>query len=130
MTPETNFIVIPTDEFQRDTKRLLKKYPSLKTDLADFTESLRTEPQQGEPLGKDCYKVRLLIRSKRTGKSGGGRVISLVRMTAERVYLLALYDKSEQTTLTDSEITERIEKIPELTAPAPTPILTPGDRLP
>lgn len=28
---------------------------------------------QGEPLGKDCYKIRMAITSKGKGKSGGSR---------------------------------------------------------
>jgi hypothetical protein len=35
-------------------------------------------PRLGTPLGKDTFKRRLKITSKRNGKSGGARVISLV----------------------------------------------------
>ncbi len=105
------FYIIPTDEFERDVKRLVKKYPSLPGDLKKLGKSLAEQPTQGDALGKDCYKVRLLIKSKRTGKSGGGRVITCVRIVAQKIYLLALYDKSEVSTLSDNVISERLQSI-------------------
>ncbi|MEZ0541266.1 hypothetical protein [Fibrella arboris] len=91
----------------------MKKYPSLKTDLQRLAESLLLQPTQGDSLGEDCYKIRLLIKSKRTGKAGGGRVITTVRVVAQKIYLLALYDKSEVASLSDDKITERLKQISE-----------------
>jgi len=85
---------IPT--FDRQVKRLAKKYPSLKTDLRSLLDSLQEDPTQGSALGKGCYKVRMAIASKKQGKSGGARVITFVKITQEAVYLLAVYDKSEK----------------------------------
>ena len=51
----------------------------------------------------------MAITSKGKGKSGGARVITLtvlVSVTDLNVWLLTLYDKSEQETITDSEIAE------------------------
>ena len=58
----------------------------------------------GVALGANCYKIRLAIRSKGSGKSGGGRVITAVYAADEKVTLLALYDKSAQSTITDEEL--------------------------
>lgn len=52
-------------------KGLLKKYPSLKADLEKLIVSLKENPLQGKALGKDCYKIRMVITSKGQGKSGG-----------------------------------------------------------
>jgi len=46
-------------------------------------DSLKVEPKQGQPLGKDCYKIRMAITSKGKGKSGGCRIISCVKIVAE-----------------------------------------------
>ncbi|MFT3885904.1 MAG: hypothetical protein QM724_10885 [Flavobacteriales bacterium] len=58
-------------------------------------------PHQGDFLGHGCYKVRLAIRSKGKGKSGGARVITCVVAVRGTVYLLSIYDKSEQESLSD-----------------------------
>ena len=93
-----------TDDFESQAKKLLKKYPSLKNDLLELRDSLKQDPFQGTPLGKDCYKIRLAISSKGQGKSGGGRVITCVKVVHDTVYLIAIYDKSEKENLTDKEL--------------------------
>ena len=93
--------VFTTDGFDRQAKRLSKKHKSIK---AALVASLADDPQQGTPLGKECYKIRMAIASKRKGKSGGARVIALVKVVGEFVLLLAIYDKSEKETLDDGEL--------------------------
>ncbi len=66
------FVITTTEDFKRDFKRLFKKYPSLIDDVENLEKELEKFPQQGEPLGKDCYKIRMSISSKGQGKSGGG----------------------------------------------------------
>ncbi|WP_310589080.1 type II toxin-antitoxin system RelE family toxin [Fibrella forsythiae] len=84
-----SYEVIATPDALRDAKRLGKKYASFKDDLAALIDSLSNDPQQGESLGQGCYKIRLAIKSKSKGKSGGARVISCVKIIDEVVYLLA-----------------------------------------
>lgn len=64
------------------------------------------EPTQGTALGKGFHKVRLAIRSKGQGRSGGARVITYAIIAARHVYLAADYDKSERSTLSDTELRE------------------------
>ena len=97
--------------FQRQAKRLLKKYPSLVTELEELIASLAASPKQGVALGKDLYKVRLAIRSKGSGRSGGARVITCLKVVSERVILAAIYDKSELDTLTDRELAAIAKKV-------------------
>ena len=66
---------------------------------------------KGIAIGNNCYKIRLAIRSKNAGKSGGASVITHVKVIKQTVYLLSIYDKSDQSTITDKEITERIRRI-------------------
>ena len=40
-----SFNVIPTDTFKREAKRLLKKYPSLKQELAVLNDTLIKNPE-------------------------------------------------------------------------------------
>ncbi|MBK7554860.1 MAG: type II toxin-antitoxin system RelE/ParE family toxin [Flavobacteriales bacterium] len=90
--------------FERAIKRLAKKYPSVRKDLAALIEELSETPFVGSPLGKDCYKVRMAIRSKGKGRSGGARVITCVKVVRNVVILLTVYDKSEVDTISDKEL--------------------------
>lgn len=96
-----NYNIIPLPFFSRQLKRLVKKYPSLRAEYESLIALLEKEPEQGTPLGGDCYKIRLAITSKGKGKRGGARVITLVVYTSQIVYLLSIYDKSEQADITD-----------------------------
>lgn len=97
-----SYSVETISSFDRELKRLSKKYASLKSEVYELGELLQSNPFQGEPLGRDCYKIRIAIASKGEGKSGGGRIISCVKVTAERVILLSIYDKSEQEDIEDA----------------------------
>lgn len=99
-----NYNILPLPFFARQLKRLVKKYPSLKKEVADLLAQVQTDPEQGTALGNDCYKIRLAIASKGKGKSGGARVITLVVQAATTVYLLSIYDKGEQDDITDAEL--------------------------
>jgi hypothetical protein len=72
-------------------------------------DSLEINPIQGEPLGKDCYKIRMAIASKNKGKSGGSRVITCVKVVNETVFLLSIYDKSEKENIEDSKLKSLLE---------------------
>ena len=91
-------------------KKEAKKYPSFKEDLKIFFQYLSKNPTSGTPLGKQIYKNRLAIRSEGKGKSGGARVITYVKISASLILLLSIYDKSEKTTISDSELKELINK--------------------
>lgn len=67
--------------FVKEAKRLLKKYPSTKIELAKLFTELEDNPTKGTPLGNDIYKIRLAIASKNKGKSGGARVLSFVKVS-------------------------------------------------
>ena len=62
--------------FEKQAKRLIKKYPSLKTELITLIATLKVNPSHGTALGKDCFKIRISIASKGKGKSGGARIIT------------------------------------------------------
>jgi hypothetical protein len=99
-----NFSVIVTSGFKKQAKYIAKKYPSLKKDIEELIDSLEQEPTQGDPLGKDCYKIRMAITSKGKGKSGGSRVITCVKVVELDVFLLSIYDKSDRENISDKEL--------------------------
>jgi mRNA-degrading endonuclease RelE of RelBE toxin-antitoxin system len=104
-----NVLSIPP--FDRQVKRLARKYPSLKSEYAALIEELETNPAKGTSLGNDCFKIRLAIASKGRGKSGGARIITHIYIENETVFLLAIYDKSERTDISDKELKELLYEI-------------------
>ena len=99
-----SFDIIATEPFEKKLKKLSKKYKSLSSDLFQLFEELSNNPQMGTPLGKDCFKIRVAISSKGKGKSAGARIITYVRIVQNSIYLMDMYDKSDQATISDKEL--------------------------
>jgi len=66
---------------------------------------------QGTPPGNNCYKIRLAIRSKGQGKSGGARVITCVALINDKLTLLSIYDKSARDNIDDDRLRELRQQI-------------------
>jgi mRNA-degrading endonuclease RelE of RelBE toxin-antitoxin system len=109
-----SYTITTIPPFERQLKRLLKKYPSLLKDLTTLSEELKDNPTMGVLLGNDCYKIRMAISSKGRGKSGGARVITYCYIEQTSVVLLSIYDKSEQSNISDNEILELLNLIDNL----------------
>jgi len=95
-----SYSIIPVDKFKKEAKRLIKKYRQLSKD-----------PTSGTSLGNDAYKIRLAIKSKGKGKSGGARVITYVITENKEVYLLTIYDKAELDSIDDKTLKKAISQI-------------------
>ena len=93
-------------EFDRQFKRLAKKYKSLLDDYLTFSKELKENPLQGAALGRGVRKIRMAIGSKGKGKSGGARVLTLTVLVSEDadVTLLTIYDKDEIDNVSDEYI--------------------------
>jgi hypothetical protein len=100
-----------TSFFKKQAKRLLKKYPSLKAELEFLVNNLETAPQIGIALGNNCFKIRIAIASKGKGKAGSARIITHFKIQKNTVYLLSIYDKSDQENLSDNELIELLRLI-------------------
>jgi mRNA-degrading endonuclease RelE of RelBE toxin-antitoxin system len=107
-----NYSVLSVPPFDKQLKRLVKKYPSLKKEFAELIGSLQLHPDQGTAIGNHCYKIRLSMASKGKGKSGGARVITYLQVVHHAVYLLAIYDKSEQADIDDKDLKTLLKLIP------------------
>jgi len=106
-----SFSVIPTDKFKKEAKRLIKKFPSLKAELINLSDKLENNPEIGTSLGNSSFKIRLAIKSKGKGKSGGARVITYLVTQNKEVYLLTIYDKSEFENIDDRTLKSIIESL-------------------
>jgi mRNA-degrading endonuclease RelE of RelBE toxin-antitoxin system len=101
------------DKFRKEAKRLRKKYPSLDADLAELVAELVENPTMGVLIAPNIYKVRMAISSKNKGKSGGARIITYLQVIYETIYLMTIYDKSEQADMDIHEINELLEDLPD-----------------
>jgi mRNA-degrading endonuclease RelE of RelBE toxin-antitoxin system len=106
-----NYFVRTTRRFEAEFKRLLKKYPSLSKEVFELILLLESNPTQGIPLGLGCYKLRLSIKSKGKGKSGGARVITCVHVIKQSVELLSIYDKSEQDSIQIADLRQLVSEL-------------------
>ena len=97
-----NITVSVSDDFAKEAKRLAKKYPSFKQDYKDFLVSIKNNPLQGDEITKNIRKIRMAIKAKGKGKSGGARVITfniLTDIENGHVVFLLLYDKEDASTV-------------------------------
>ncbi|MGN6342886.1 MAG: hypothetical protein ACTHMD_17330 [Flavisolibacter sp.] len=106
-----SFSIVPTERFKKEAKRLSKKFPSLKAELTQLNKTLTHQSDIGTPLGNNSYKIRLGIRSKGKGKSGGGRVITYLVTETKEIYLLTIYDKSELDSIDDKTLKSIIQSL-------------------
>jgi len=73
-------------------------------------KELKRDALLGVSLGGNVRKIRLAIKSKGKGKSGGARVITYVMILDKVVILLTAYDKSSMATITDAELKKIVSK--------------------
>ena len=97
--------------FDNNLKRLSKKYNSIKDDVKLFGNMLASDPRMGTELFANCYKIRLPIASKNKGKRSGARIITYVYVENKTVYLLSIYDKSQQDNISKQDLQKLIESI-------------------
>jgi mRNA-degrading endonuclease RelE of RelBE toxin-antitoxin system len=100
-----------TPDFERQLKRLANKHPSIYKDLAGLIDELEITPDTGKPLGKNLYKTRMALSDKGRGKSGGARVITYLLIKNNSVYLAAIYDKSEHSTIDTERLIKTLKNL-------------------
>ena len=108
-----NYSIITSSYFDVAAKKLAKKYPSFKEDLVNFGKSLLENPKQGAELASGIRKIRMAIKAKGKGKSGGARVITYNFITQEmdgKIVLLLIYDKEDASTAKVNVLKEIIKE--------------------
>jgi len=110
-----NYRIVLTRNFEKEAKRFLKKYPSLKKELSELNKLLISNPHLGTPIGKGAFKIRLAVKSKGKGKSGGMRIISYLELDfvirdLTSIFLLSIYDKSETSSISNDELQRLIDE--------------------
>ena len=109
-----NITVSVSDDFAKEAKRLAKKYPSFKQDYKEFLESIKNNPLQGDEITKNIRKIRMAIKAKGKGKSGGARVITfnvLTDVENGHVIFLLLYDKEDASTVKVNVVKQLVQDL-------------------
>jgi mRNA-degrading endonuclease RelE of RelBE toxin-antitoxin system len=111
---ETNQPIVQVETsgtFERQFRSLFKRYRQIRSDVQPVIEQL----QSGEVLGDRLsglnvvvFKVRVKNSDIQNGKSAGYRLIYQVE-TPTRVILLAIYAKSDQASISTTEIEDIVE---------------------
>ena len=111
---ETNQPIVQVETsgtFERQFRNLLKRYRKIRSDVQPMIEQL----QAGEVLGDRLsglnivvFKIRVKNSDIQKGKSAGYRLVYQVE-TPTRLILLAIYAKSDQSSISTTEIGDIVE---------------------
>jgi hypothetical protein len=91
-----------TEDFRKEFKTLLKKYPSLKKDFENLIDNIEKELALADDLGEGFKKIRINIKSKGKGSSGGGRIITyetIIAVNNKLVLFALIYNKGDYDTV-------------------------------
>ncbi len=99
-----------TELFDKQAKKLSKKYRNIKNDLNTFLSDFETLHLQSTSIKKNLFKVRIANTNKNKGKSAGYRVYYYIQLE-ETTYLLTIYDKSEVEMINEDLLMELIEEL-------------------
>ena len=108
-----NYTIKTAKSFDKEIKRLRKRYASIADDYENLLNELRNNPHLGTDLGGGLCKIRMAITSKGRGKSGGARVITfsvVVAVEETDINLLFIYDKAERASITMNEVLDLLKK--------------------
>ncbi|WP_231490957.1 type II toxin-antitoxin system RelE/ParE family toxin [Pedobacter sp. Leaf170] len=106
----TGIKIIYSPIFIKKAKQLKKKHQSLVNDLTQLELILKSDPKTGTDLGNSVFKIRLAVKSKGKGKSGGYRVITYLQ-TENEITMIYIYDKSEEATISKKDIQKIIDSL-------------------
>lgn len=79
--------------------------------MSEFTSLLQANPTAGKSLENSTFKIRIALKSKGTGKSGGARVITYIVTENKMIYLLTIYDKGDFDSIDDAILRKIIKGI-------------------
>ena len=97
-----------TDLFDKQAKKLGKKYRNIKDDLSLFIKKFEELHLSSTSIQKNLYKIRIANSNKNKGKSAGYRVYYYIQLE-ETTYLLTIYDKSEVEMIDEELLKDLIE---------------------
>lgn len=109
-----NLEIVRSDYFTAELKRLAKRYRGFADDYENFLNELKKNPLQGTEIAPNVRKIRMVIKAKGRGKSGGARVITFNALVSENkgtIALLLIYDKSDASNIKMNVVMEIIRNL-------------------
>jgi hypothetical protein len=103
-----------TSIFEKYYKRYSKKFRSIPGEILALEKLLIENPTLGTDLGNGLFKIRLSVKSKNKGKSGGFRVVTYLltnNVNDLDINLIIIYDKSEIDDIPKKELLEIVMEI-------------------
>ncbi len=110
MNEKSAIEVEATSVFNRNIRRLTKKYRNIRKDIQPVIEQLERGELLGDRLsGLDYLVFKLRVRNSdiQKGKSGGYRLIYYLKISTT-IILLTIYSKSEQDDIAVSDLQQII----------------------
>ena len=101
-----------SESFQRQLKRLRRKYHRIHTDVQPVIAQLEAGETPGDPIqgvGHAVYKVRVRNTDARRGKSEGYRIIYYVQQR-NAILLVTIYSKIDQSDIEVNDILQIIRE--------------------
>ncbi len=98
-----NYKIYTIPRFDKDVKKLKKRFPKIKDDLSHLIQKLKDNPTIGTPLTDNIYKIRIQNSSISSGKSGGFRVITYYFID-DCLYLISIYSKTDRENISNSDL--------------------------
>ena len=93
-----------TETFNKAVKKLKKKFRNIEKDYLAFVNNIKTGKDLGVYLRDGIYKTRIANSDKNSGKSGGYRLISYLKIIDNELYLMYIYDKSDFENISETDI--------------------------
>jgi mRNA-degrading endonuclease RelE of RelBE toxin-antitoxin system len=104
-----SYKIVALNRFQKDVKKLKKRFPKIKNDLILLMNELQTNHRAGISLGENIFKIRVANSSIPTGKSSGFRVITYYKID-ETIFLITIYSKSDTANIYIDELQKIIKE--------------------
>ena len=96
--------------FDKEVKKLSKKYNLIKEDLNNFVVDFDNIHKEATSIKNNLYKVRLSNSNKNKGKRAGYRIYYYLKIN-DTVYLLTIYDKSQIESINENTLNQYIEEL-------------------
>lgn len=105
------FEIVLHSNFEKEYKPLAKKYPSLKQDIQSVIDKIEKELTLATDLGDGFKKIRISIKSKGKGSSGGARLIAhetIIAVENTKVIFASIYNKGDHNSINITVLKEII----------------------
>ena len=96
--------------FDKEVKKLSKKYNLIKEDLNNFVVDFDNIHKEATSIKNNLYKVRLSNSNKNKGKRAGYRIYYYLQIN-DTVYLLIIYDKLQIESINENTLNQYIEEL-------------------